>query len=356
MSEHHVVFYHLLNDYSGSPKALLSVIEKALADGARVDIFTSSGGPLDSLEHPRLTRHVIPYQFKGRAVGTAVNFAWAQILGFFSTFRYFFKRKTLFYINTILPAGAALGARLTGHRLIVHCHENPRAKGLVYQLLSHITLPLANKVICVSAAQAADLPSTLPIEIRPNVLPLSFLSRVTPDPERAFERKNVLMLASLKDYKGIPEFLKLASTMPDFKFTLVISAEPAEIDANLKETGQPVASNVSIYPCQQDVVPFYNEASIVVNLSNPDLFIETSGLTALEARSFLLPVIVPCKGGITETITHGVDGFHIDSRNVTKMQQAITQLLTDRRLYLRMARGTNSNPNPKISITREPKV
>ena len=43
--------------------------------------------------------------------------------------------------------------------------------------------------------------------------------------------------------------------------------------------------NLQIVSRQNDVAPFYNEASIVLNLSDKRRFVETFGLTALEAMS-----------------------------------------------------------------------
>ena len=67
--------------------------------------------------------------------------------------------------------------------------------------------------------------------------------------------------------------------------------------------------NLKVYARQKDVVPFYREASVVLNLSNKEQFIETFGLTALEAMVFGLPVIVPTVGGIAEMVEDGVNGW-----------------------------------------------
>ena len=57
---------------------------------------------------------------------------------------------------------------------------------------------------------------------------------------------------------------------------------------------------------------FYNEAAIVINLTNPKLAVETFGLTPLEAMSAGLPVIVPTVGGIAEMVGDGDNGYKID--------------------------------------------
>ena len=56
--------------------------------------------------------------------------------------------------------------------------------------------------------------------------------------------------------------------------------------------------NLQILSRQEDVTSFYNKATIVLNLSDKHRFVETFGLTALEAMSAGLPVIVPTEGGI----------------------------------------------------------
>ena len=59
-------------------------------------------------------------------------------------------------------------------------------------------------------------------------------------------------------------------------------------------------NNIKILSRQTDVSTFYNKASVVLNLSDKRQFVETFGLTALEAMSAVLPVIVPTEGGIAE--------------------------------------------------------
>ena len=45
----HLICFHLLNDYSGSPKVLKMVLQGILDKGYRVDVLTSKGGVLDEL-------------------------------------------------------------------------------------------------------------------------------------------------------------------------------------------------------------------------------------------------------------------------------------------------------------------
>ena len=68
----------------------------------------------------------------------------------------------------------------------------------------------------------------------PNALPKEFTDRLHPNPEAAFERKTVLMLSSLKEYKGTREFIELAEKLPQYKFVLVINDIEEAIDKYLE--------------------------------------------------------------------------------------------------------------------------
>lgn len=95
--------------------------------------------------------------------------------------------------------------------------------------------------------------------------------------------------------------------------------------------------NLQIVSRQNDVAPFYNEASIVLNLSDKQRFVETFGLTALEALSAGLPVIIPTEGGIAEMVEDGANGYKIDVQELEKIRNHITTLLSDRECYLHLA-------------------
>lgn len=88
-----------------------------------------------------------------------------------------------------------------------------------------------------------------------------------------------------------------------------------------------------VYDRQRDVSKFYNESSLVLNLSNKNLFIETFGLTALEAMSAALPIIVPTVGGIAEMVDDGVNGYKIDVQDLDQIEAKITEILSDKNLY-----------------------
>lgn len=302
----HLVCFHVYNDYSGSPKVLQMVLKGLLEKGYTVDLITSHGcqGALDSLDGmPGFRKSTYYYKFNDKNLAlTFLNYLWTQIYMFCYAFRYLFKRDVVFYVNTIMPWGAAIAGRITGKRVVYHYHENAFVKGPHYRFYAWIMSHLAHEIMCVSAYQASFLKRKKGVTVIPNALSNEFVSKLHPDAEAAFERKNILMLSSLKEYKGTKEFIKMASDMPQYHFTLVINDTKENIDRYLEEININTPPNIDIHPRQSDVTPFYNRASLVLNLTNKNQAIETFGMTPLEAMTCGLPVIVPTVGGIAELV------------------------------------------------------
>ncbi len=334
----HIVCFHLYNDYSGSPKVLKMVLEGMLRKGYRVDLVSSKGGVLDELLHYRnLRKYSYPYRFSPKGAVTMLRYCMVQLYTFLLAFRWMFCKDTVFYINTLLPAGPALAGRLMGKRVVYHYHENAFVKGGFYKLLASVMQKSAYEIICVSTYQASFLHRKIGITVIPNALPLEFTGRLMPNKEAAFERKRILMLGSLKLYKSPLEFIYLAQQLPQFAFELIVNDTQENIDLFIAEHRVNVSKNLTIYPRQSDVAPFYNRASLVLNLTNKKQAVETFGLTALEAMSAELPVIVPTEGGIAELVEDGVNGYKIDVQNLNSIAECINQMLSNQELYTKLS-------------------
>lgn len=304
-----------------------------LERGMQVDLVSSSGGVLDELKGERnLCKWSYRYTFSTTPAVTLLRYVGVQVYTFLLAFRYLF-RKSTFYINTLLPVGPALAGRLMGKRVVYHYHENARIKGCAYRMLCRCMQYLASEIICVSAYQRSFLKRQKNVCVVPNALPKAFAERLMPDAEKAFKRKKVLMLGSLKLYKGTLEFIQLARWLPQYSFDLVINDTESNIESFLKEHRIERPDNLRIYPRQKDVVPFYNQASLVLNLSDKELFVETFGLTTIEAMSAGLPVIVPTAGGIAEMVEDGVNGYKIDVQELERIKEHIRLILSDKVLY-----------------------
>lgn len=333
-----IVCFHLFNDYSGSPKVLRMVLEGMLKKGYRVDLVSSKCGVLDELLHYKnLKKHSYQYKFSNNPVVTMMRYTWVQLYTFFVALRWMFCKDVVFYINTLLPVGPALAGRMMGKRVVYHYHENAFVKGAFYKVLAAMMERLAHSIICVSEYQASFLNCREKVTVIPNALPEAFVIRLKPDPEAAFGRKTVLMLGSLKEYKGTKEFIQLSQRMTQYRFVLVINDTQENIDKYLKKKGYTRGENIALYSRQEDVAKFYQQASVVLNLSDRRLCIETFGLTVLEAMAASLPVIVPTEGGIAEMVDDGINGYKIDVTDLDKIEQHIQELLTDKTKYVEMA-------------------
>lgn len=336
-----IVCFHVYNDYSGSPKVLSMVLKELLQKGYTVDLVTSRGcqGALDSLDGMTgFKKSTFYYKFNDKnVVLTSLNYLWTQVYMFCYAFRYLFKSDVVFYINTIMPWGAALAGRIIGKRVIYHYHENAFAKGPHYGLYAWIMSGLAHAIMCVSAYQASFLKRKNGVTVVPNALSNEFVENLHQDANRAFINKNILMLSSLKEYKGTKEFIKMACDMPQYHFTLVINDSQVNIDRYFADNKICIPHNIDVYPRQSDVALFYNQASLVINLTNKEQAIETFGMTPLEAMTCGLPVIVPTVGGIAELVVDGRNGFRIDVQDMSKIESAIDTILSDMNLYMAMS-------------------
>ena len=336
----HIVYFHLFNDYSGSPKVLKMLLERSLKKGCQVDLVSSTGGVLDELLHYKnLRKYSYLYRFSNNPVITMLRYSTVQIYTFLLAFRWLFHKDVVFYINTLLPIGPALAGRIMGKHIVYHYHENAFVKGRFYKILATIMQKLAHKIVCVSEYQASFLQRKKGVIVVPNALPQNFVNRLTPNFKTAFKRKTILMLGSLKLYKSPLEFIELAKRLPQFVFVLVISDTKENIDIFIEKYKINVCKNLTIYPRQNDVVPFYNQASLVLNLSDKKQVGETFGLTALEAMSAGLPVIVPTEGGIAEMVVDGENGYKIDVQNLNQIAECIKTILSDETLYMELAQN-----------------
>lgn len=145
------------------------------------------------------------------------------------------------------------------------------------------------------------------------------------------------MICSLKAYKGIWEFVELAHKNQHLNFKLVLNASEEELTTYF-ETHQ-IPPNLALIPTQSNTHSLYHWADILLNLSRPDQWIETFGLTVLEAMAYGLPTIVPPVGGVTELVVSNYNGERIDSRNTEELSDKLNKLLTDKAKYTRYSKA-----------------
>lgn len=350
-----LVFAHLLNDSSGSPRVLISIIAALTKKAEEAKLFIGSEGN-GCLSHCGLPITRYWYKRTSYRVTTLLTYLLSQLVLFLKLLSdRSISPQAIIYVNTLLPFGAALYGVMTRRAVIYHLHEVSVSPAPLKWFLTFVARHTAQRLIYVSDFHRTCLPiPAVPFQVIHNALENSFIIRAQSSQYhyRWNRNFNILMLASLRDYKGIPEFLALADRLADrsnIRFHLVANDDEIAINRYFSATSIPL--NITVHPRTDNPAAFYAQASLVLNLSRPDQWIETFGLTILEAMAFGIPVIAPPIGGPVELVEDGVDGFLIDCRDGSALYQKVLQLADDESLCLRLsaaARNKAAQFSPEV--------
>lgn len=326
---------HLLNDFSGSPKVLGQLLKGWVAARYEVQLHTSTSVPgfLSGIDGVLL--HDNRYRFFPFIPVRLLVLMVSQLLTLLALLREV-TDKDIVYVNTILPFGAAIAGRIRGARVIYHIHETSVNPVVFKQFLLFWVRVCATEVIYVSSFLAKEEPLAKPVHILWNAIEDDFREKAAAHRRHEWQHGKVLMLASLKRYKGVDEYVEVARACPELHFDLVVNASENDIAEYF--VGQVLPANLTVYPAQHDVHPFYQQADVVMNLSRPGEWKETFGLTALEAMIYGLPVIVPPVGGIAEIVRDGDTGFHLNGKDTPAIVAQLRALRNDPKRYQELSR------------------
>lgn len=348
-----LIFIHLFNDRSGSPKVLSQVIAAAYKRGRSFEILTSGHTDGFLSEAPGIHRTIFYRRSENKLI-TLFYYLITQVQLFITCLRYG-RQDVTFYVNTMMPCGAALAAKIIKKPLIYHIHETSIQPKSFKRFLRHIIELTASKIIFVSDY----LRKTESFENKKQYVVHNALDH--PSKISTLKSQNVkfntLMICSLKQYKGIYEFFEVAQLSlqnTSLHFTLVLNAEQAEINSYFKDSVIP--SNVDVFPRQTDVNKFYASASLLVNLTRPDECIETFGLTILEGMSHSLPVIVPPAGGPAEIVEDGREGFLISCYETHKILAVIEKMASNPEFHSNLASNALARSKDFTLINFEEKI
>lgn len=340
-----IVCVHLYDDYSGSTNVFAQTIEALEKKGHVLAILTSNYGENGFIRR-RWNVEEFPYRMLKNKSLALIFYAWSQFILFFKVLRLCLLRgyRTV-YVSTVLPIGAVVAGRLARCRVVVHSHEVGLGTKALFRGNQFLVNHLANRVICVSEYTALAVgwaeKKTAVIHNSLNLLEWKEARRIglrklsRPTMRHAF---TCVMACSPRIYKGIDSFLELAacyanepSTGHPVLFQLILNGEPSDFER--ANGGQLVAENVSVIYRPPTVYKYYAEADLVMNLSHANLWVETFGLTLLEAMACAVPVICPVVGGCTEVVVSGEGGWLVDSRDIQGLQSVIDTLRSDKDRY-----------------------
>lgn len=324
---------HLFNDFSGSPRVLSTVVKNLVAAGQQVEVMTSEGGQGFLSKLAGATYRPIRYQFFQNKRKRLFMLIRSQI----SMFRAVLKtdRGSIIYVNTLLPFGAALAGKFSGRKVVYHLHETTVNPPILKKFLKAVARFCASEAIYVSGFLCEEEAlKGVPFHVVHNCLSADFSKKA----KRFLGKRNekfgpftALMLCSLKAYKGVDVFVELARALPKYRFLLVLNASFEEVKAQFEMDEMP--ENLVVFPSQKDVHNFYEEAHVVLNLSHPEQWVETFGMTLLEGMSYGLPVISPPVGGPAKIVINGHNGHQIDQRNFAELKARLREMAENTSLY-----------------------
>lgn len=339
-----IICVHLYDDFSGSANVFTQTLDSLEEAGYAPTVIVGSHGTGGFIRSKRSVQ-TVRYRLSVNRWLLLLNFIATQVLLFVRVARLCFQQRAdTVYVNTVLPVGAVLAGVLFRRRVILHLHEVSLGSPTLFRVLYAIASCGADRVVCVSQ-YVADTLQVPPDKV--TVVHNSLGCREWAAAAEIAVRRElpsgqsfcVVMACSLRWYKGIDAFMDLARKVAHrahpgaqtIKFELLLNCEGNEFKQFLNSTEVP--SQVKLVHRPPSVFEHYRHADLVLNLSHPEGWVETFGLTLLEAMACAVPVVCPTVGGCTELFTPGMGGWRISSRDLDTLVATVERLATDRQAW-----------------------
>mgnify|MGYP005989795999 CR=1 FL=1 len=294
---------HIFNDFSGAPRVFKDAINANKSTYKNIVVTSQHSGFLTNASDSTIK---IPYFRSNNKYLTLLSLCINQLCVALFLIASLIKDKlkgdkSVVFANTMLPFGAMLAGKLTATDVIVYVHETSLKPKVFKLFLRKIIKFTASKIIYVSEylKQEENFENINSIVIY-NGVSNEFKAPEYIDWEQKFKRKQVLFVGSLKEYKGIYEFIKLAELHPTLHFIGILNSSDLDFQNFLKKEIMP--SNIKFFCRPEQLSTFYLNSFINLNLSKPEQWIETFGLTITEGLLFGTPAIAPNIGGPVEII------------------------------------------------------
>ena len=339
------IFLHLLNDFSGSPRIINEKIRCYQKLGLACFVVTNSSSgfiSLDAVEHK-----LIPYAKHSNKIAWAFNLFLWHLRAFFFILGKAGKGDTV-HCNTMLTAPHLFAARLKGARAVAHLMEIRVSPAVHKNLMLFFVKRYADKVIYLSRYVKQELGGILRNSpdhitypcIDPDILAAArhALSSARPEIDRLTTRHSeftVCLICSLIWHKGFREFVQLAWLCPEFRFELIINGTAENFHQQIPQ--QELPSNLVVRFNVKQISVILQNVDLLVSLTKREGWIETFGLTLIEAMAFSLPVIAPGVGAPTEFIVNKGNGYLVDESDLPNIARIIRQLQGSASLYQQLA-------------------
>lgn len=329
-------FVHLYNDFSGSPRVLRELVD--ILPGNRHVITSNTNGILSGIDD--VTYDYFSYLPSSNILLKLLAYLIANVKIFCILLRLLRENErnnNFVIVNTMLPFGVMLAAKLTNSVVISYIHETSVKPIILKRFLRKIIEQCASNVIFVSEFlyQKECFKSIAHQEVIYNPLSSNLISESENINYLAkFNDRNVIFISSLLEYKGIKDLIKIAelsfSAKDDVIYTLVLNCTEKQMHDFLQETSLP--KNIVLLRRPTDLRSLYLASAFVLNLTNSDLVLETFGLTLAEGMANGAIPIGPVLGGPVELIDTTC-GFNIAHNDHASIRNKILYVLSDLNVF-----------------------
>lgn len=321
---------HPSSELYGSDRSVLSFL-KAVNQrlrGCTVQVVTPDHGALvEVLLQMNLKVEFQPLGILRRSIfKSPVSFVW----GVAQSFRFYvslFRKYDIVYINTAVMFSALLASRFASDKTRVICHvrEIPGSNEIwFFRWLLRVA-----RVDLIFNSEATKNAFQLPGEVVYNGVPEvgDSLRRDVDDQSTGFCR--LLVIGRINSWKGQDLLLKALCLINEGerdKFRIrIVGGVYGEDNRSLERLHRIVSNNnlrsiVQFYDFTNDPGEHFLWADwVVVPSTKPEPF----GRVAIEAFAYGKPVVAARHGGLTEIVTHGMDGFLFEANSVTGLCDVI---------------------------------
>lgn len=321
---------HLFNDYSGSPLILRNMVQSIDGIDTDINILTSNtDGFLSKIKNCKYT--YIPYRYSKNKFLTLFNFILSQLFLFIRLsialiYNKIKKNQSTVIINTMLPFAGSLAGFLFANKTIYYLHETHVKPNILKKILIFHISHFSNEVIYVSNYTKEALNIKKKGIVLFNPLRNDFELNPKLDFWQKHQNRNVLFSGSLKEYKGIYNFISIAKNCPNINFIAALNCDENEF--NLFRESYKNIHNIKFYHRPDFIRSLYEKSFIILNLSVPKYWIETFGLSVLEGIAYGCVPIVPPIGGPLEIIKPNF-GYSVHSNDIKAISEIILELSSD---------------------------
>ena len=324
-----ILFIHTLDSYTGAAKVGAEIIKSIKKEK---DLFYISCDKGAFLENSSNEKNI----FTNLSNNKSINFILFQLTGFFYLLKNH-KKYDLIFINALGPFLPLLGTFfLRNKRVIQYIHEQKIINPILNFLCLTTTKIVRPEIIYSSYFLKKYHNFNFGIS---NVLTPPVSENFYKIPPNDLNNKNiVLMVSSLKVYKGVTKFINVSNLFflddSNVEFQLVLSCTPSEFNNYLTFNNLKINTNLKILFKPSNIVNIYHSCKVVINLTQRVSIIESYGLSLVEAITCGKPIICPNIGGPFEINQNEKFGLFVDEASEKDIINKIKILLLNEKLYL----------------------